>query len=64
MRFVRVTTLLCTAAVSAVAFASSHREAPLITESPKVDGTDFYLFRSYAQGRRGFGTLIANYLPL
>ena len=27
--------------------ASSHREAPFITTSPKVDGTDFYMFRSY-----------------
>ena len=27
--------------------ASSHREAPFITELPKVDGTDFYMFRSY-----------------
>ena len=27
--------------------ASSHREAPFITTSPKVDATDFYLFRSY-----------------
>jgi hypothetical protein len=26
--------------------ASSHREAPFITEHPKVDGTDFYAFRS------------------
>jgi hypothetical protein len=44
--------------------ASSHREAPAITETPKVDGTDFYLFRSYEEGRAGFVTLIANYLPL
>lgn len=44
--------------------ASSHREAPLITEMPKVDGTDFYMFRSYQPGRAGFVTLIANYLPL
>ncbi|MEP6972454.1 MAG: DUF4331 family protein, partial [Betaproteobacteria bacterium] len=29
------------------AAASSHREAPFITTSPKVDGTDFYMFRSY-----------------
>ena len=29
------------------ALASSHREAPFITTSPKVDGTDFYIFRSY-----------------
>jgi hypothetical protein len=46
------------------ALASSHREAPLITEMPKVDGTDFYLFNSYEQGRGGYVTLIANYLPL
>lgn len=44
--------------------ASSHREAPLITEMPKVDGTDFYMFRSYEPGREGFVTLVANYLPL
>ncbi|MCI0346919.1 MAG: DUF4331 domain-containing protein [Chloroflexi bacterium] len=46
------------------ALASSHREAPFITEQPKVDGTDFYMFRSYEPGRDGFVTLIANYLPL
>ncbi|WP_053378407.1 DUF4331 domain-containing protein [Nitrospira moscoviensis] len=44
--------------------ASSHREAPLITELPKVDGTDFYMFRSYESGRDGFVTIIANWLPL
>lgn len=44
--------------------ASSHREAPFITELPKVDNTDFYLFNSYEAGRTGFVTLIANYLPL
>ena len=44
--------------------ASSHREAPFITEHPKVDATDFYMFRSYEPGRDGFVTLIANYLPL
>lgn len=46
------------------ALASSHREAPFITEVPKVDGTDFYMFRSYEPGREGYVTLIANYLPL
>lgn len=46
------------------ASASSHREAPFITEVPKVDGTDFYMFRSYESGRDSFTTLIANYLPL
>ena len=53
------------------AFASSHREAPFITTSPKVDGTDFYMFRSYegvaangSGGRSDYVTLIANYQPL
>ncbi len=47
-----------TLAVSAVCalssqavLASSHREAPALTASPKVDGTDLYLFRSYEPGR-------------
>lgn len=43
--------------------ASSHREAPGITKSPKVDSTDFYMFRSYEPGRSGFVTFIANYQP-
>jgi hypothetical protein len=46
------------------ALASSHREAPFITTSPKVDGTDFYMFVSYEQGRSDYVTLIANYQPL
>ena len=44
--------------------ASSHREAPSITGTPKVDATDFYMFNSYESGRAGFVTLIANYVPL
>ena len=44
--------------------ASSHREAPGILSTPQVDGTDFYMFRSYEEGRDGFVTLIANYIPL
>lgn len=53
------------------ALASSHREAPFITTSPKVDGTDFYMFRSYegvaangTGGRSDYVTLLANYQPL
>ncbi|MEQ1881338.1 MAG: DUF4331 domain-containing protein [Burkholderiales bacterium] len=46
------------------AHAASHREAPFITTQPKVDGTDFYMFRSYEQGRGDYVTLIANYIPL
>lgn len=44
--------------------ASSHREAPFITTQPKVDATDFYMFRSYETGRAAYVTLVANYLPL
>jgi Domain of unknown function (DUF4331) len=44
--------------------ASSHREAPFITKNPKVDGTDFYMFRSFEAGRAAFVTVVANYLPL
>ena len=61
--------LLVLAAGSAM--ASSHREAPGITGSPKVDGTDFYMFRSYegvaangTGGRSDYVTLLANYQPL
>ncbi|ROT98270.1 DUF4331 domain-containing protein [Marinobacter sp. R17] len=53
---------LCTTPLAG--FASSHREAPFITETPKVDGTDFYMFRSYEPGHEDTVTLIANYLPL
>ncbi len=48
----------------AAAMASSHREAPFITTVPKVDATDFYMFRSYEQGRTDYVTLMANYVPL
>lgn len=46
------------------ALASSHREAPFIARSPKVDATDFYMFRSYQAGRSDYTTIIANYVPL
>ena len=45
------------------AFASSHREGPYITNQPKVDGTDLYMFRSYETNRQDYVTLIANYSP-
>jgi hypothetical protein len=45
------------------AFGSSHREAPGITERPKVDNTDVYAFRSYEPGREAFTTLISNFQP-
>ena len=55
----------------APAQASSHREAPFITTSPKVDNTDLYMFRSHegvaangSGGRSDYITLISNYQPL
>jgi hypothetical protein len=67
----RIVTIVCVSAFCAAltvmpprAAASSHREAPLITEMPKVDGTDWYMFRSYETGRADFVTMVANYYPL
>ncbi len=63
-------TLLAAATTAAIlgfttlAQASSHREAPSIATSPKVDGTDFYMFNSYETGRSDYVTMIANYQPL
>src|SRR5688572_11177051 len=61
----------CAAGAAGLSVASSHREAPFITTSPKVDATDFYMFRSYegvaangSGGRSDYVTLIANYIPL
>jgi hypothetical protein len=49
---------------AAPAGAAGQREAPAVSRTPAVDGSDFYLFRSYEPGREGFVTLIANYHPL
>ena len=66
LKRILTTTALGTAlfALAPPALASSHREAPAITETPKVDGTDFYMFRSYESGRENYVTFIANYQPL
>ncbi|MQA29851.1 MAG: DUF4331 domain-containing protein [Luteitalea sp.] len=42
--------------------ASSHREAPLISQDPMADNTDLYAFRS--PDRPETATIIANYIPL
>ena len=44
------------------AFASSHREAPLIASDPLADNTDVYAFRSPTDSSKVI--LIANYVPL
>ena len=43
------------------AFASSHREAPLISQDPQTDNTDLYAFRS--PNDTNTVTIIANYIP-
>lgn len=63
-RLVPLALALLMAGAGSVAEASSHREAPFISRHPKVDASDFYMFRSYESGRSGYVTLIANYLPL
>src|SRR5687768_18435049 len=67
----RLSLLAAAACAAGLSLASSHREAPFITTSPKVDATDFYMFRSYegvaangSGGRSDYVTLIANYIPL
>jgi hypothetical protein len=45
-----------------LAFASSHMDAPLISEDPLADNTDVYAFRS--PDAPNTVTIIANYVPL
>ena len=61
---VRLRFILILAAISLTTFvfASSHREAPLITEDPTMDNTDVYVFRS--PDAPNTVTIIANYIPL
>lgn len=53
--------LCCIAAAHIPAFASSHREAPLISNDPQADNTDLYAFRSPDDPNTI--TIIANYVP-
>ena len=53
--------LLCTSAFTFDAMASSHREAPLISNDPLADNTDVYAFRSPTDPTKII--LIANYIP-
>jgi len=58
--------VLGTAALTSAAWASSHREAPLIAQDPTADSTDVYAFLSPDGPDPGNGariTLIANYIP-
>src|SRR5580698_4298173 len=48
-------------ALGSSAWASSHREAPLISNDPQADNTDLYVFRS--PDDTNTVTIIANYIP-
>ncbi len=53
--------MLCATVCAFSASASSHREAPLISNDPLADNTDVYAFRSPADSSKII--LIANYIP-
>ena len=57
-----VTVALLVACAMLPGTASSHREAPLISQDPMADNTDLYAFRS--PDRPDTVTIIANYIPL
>lgn len=54
--------LLVTGPEAPASDASSHREAPMISQDPVADATDFYMFVS-PEGN-GTVTFVANYIPL
>ncbi|MBC7891012.1 MAG: DUF4331 domain-containing protein [Sphingobacteriaceae bacterium] len=53
--------LLALLALTTGSYASSHREAPLISNDPLADNTDLYAFKSPADPEKII--LIANYIP-
>jgi len=53
--------MLCLTMMVNIAYASSHREAPLIASDPLADNTDLYAFRS--PDNPDMITIIANYIP-
>ena len=53
--------VVCLALGQTTVFASSHREAPLISNDPLADNTDLYAFRSPQDDSKVI--LIANYIP-
>ena len=59
--FVATAALLAAALVPPFVGASSHREAPMISQDPAADATDFYMFKS--PDRPDTITLMATYYP-
>ena len=67
MRYPKFTLLAAAVAVACAAPYRVRLEPPrgaVHHPAPKVDATDFYMFRSYEAGRDGYVTIVANYLPL
>ena len=58
-----ILTLLTVVPAGPVAWAASHREAPLIALDPAADNTDVYAFRSYQEGKSDAVVFIANVIP-
>ncbi|MCX6140936.1 MAG: DUF4331 family protein [Candidatus Kapabacteria bacterium] len=56
-----LTALAATAGLCAIVFASSHREAPLISNDPLADNTDLYAFRCPEDTNSI--AIIANFIP-
>jgi hypothetical protein len=61
LRLLVMVILLSVLGISQQAMASSHREAPLISNDPLADNTDLYAFRSPDDPTTI--TIIANYIP-
>ncbi len=53
--------IVCLIAGHYTSYASSHREAPLISNDPLADNTDLYVFRSPCDTNKV--VMIANYIP-
>ena len=62
MRHIALFGALLTAVLAAALVASSHREAPVISEDPTADNTDVYAFVS--PDRPNTVTIVADYIPL
>ena len=60
-RMLQSVLFLTSLAVANLSYASSHREAPLISNDPLADNTDVYAFKS--PDDRNSITIIANYIP-
>ena len=56
-----IASLVCLVLNQSMVLASSHREAPLISNDPLADNTDVYAFRSPCDSSKI--VLIANYIP-